>query len=38
LESDFSETTFRKTNMACLFSGKWFQENHFPNFPVFVCD
>jgi len=21
----------------CLFSGKWFLENHFPNFPVFVC-
>jgi hypothetical protein len=21
----------------CLFSGKWFPENHFPNFPVFVC-
>jgi len=20
----------------CLFSGKWFPENHFPNFPVFV--
>jgi hypothetical protein len=21
----------------CLFSGKWFSGNHFPNFPVFVC-
>jgi len=21
----------------CLFSGKWFPGNHFPNFPVFVC-
>jgi hypothetical protein len=21
----------------CLFSEKWFPENHFPNFPVFVC-
>ena len=21
----------------CLFSGKWFLENHFPNFPMFVC-
>jgi hypothetical protein len=21
----------------CLFSGKWFPRNHFPNFPVFVC-
>jgi len=21
----------------CLFSGKWFLENHFPKFPVFVC-
>jgi len=21
----------------CLFSRKWFPENHFPNFPVFVC-
>jgi len=20
----------------CLFSGKWFPRNHFPNFPVFV--
>jgi hypothetical protein len=20
-----------------LFDGKWFPENHFPNFPVFVC-
>jgi hypothetical protein len=21
----------------CLFSGKWFPGNHFPNFPMFVC-
>jgi hypothetical protein len=21
----------------CLFPGKWFPGNHFPNFPVFVC-
>jgi len=21
----------------CLFSGKWFPGNHFPNFPVYVC-
>ena len=21
----------------CLFSGKWFPGNHFPNFPLFVC-
>jgi hypothetical protein len=21
----------------CLFSGKWFPGNHFPNFHVFVC-
>jgi len=21
----------------CLFSGKWFPENYFPDFPVFVC-
>ena len=21
----------------CLFFGKWFPRNHFPNFPVFVC-
>jgi hypothetical protein len=22
---------------VCLFSGKWFPENHFPNFSIFVC-
>jgi len=29
----FSLTTFR----GCLFPGKWFLGNQFPNFPVFVC-
>jgi len=22
---------------VCLFPGKWFPENHFPNFSIFVC-
>jgi hypothetical protein len=30
-------TMDERTLRLCLFPGKWFPENHFPNFPVFVC-
>ena len=37
--NNINNNNTHKTNKyrSYLFSGKWFSENYFPNFPVFVC-